>query len=100
MLAGLDTIHWDAHRDAYGSATGVPVLLRGLASPRPEIREAALDILYLAICPAQRTVVEAAAMAVPFLWELASSPAGRERARVLILLGPTVRAAGGGGDRE
>src|SRR5262245_57074435 len=98
MLAGLDTIHWDAHRDAYGSATGVPVLLRGLASARPELRQAALDNLYLAICPAQRTVAEAAAVAVPFLWELAASPAVRERARVLILLAHIARATGDTGD--
>jgi hypothetical protein len=85
MLEGLDAINWEQLTHAYGEATNVPEMLRGLASPDRDERENALDGLFWSIHH-QGTIYEATAPAVPFLLELAGSPEVRDRDRIVDLL--------------
>ena len=43
MLERLDDIPWDALKDAYGSAHGIPRLLRELTARDEDTREEALE---------------------------------------------------------
>ena len=65
MLEGLENIDWRRSRHAYGAATDVPELLRGLASGSEDVRMSAIDALYGNIWH-QGDVYPATAMAVPF----------------------------------
>jgi hypothetical protein len=49
MFAGLDDVDWAAMHHAYGPATDVPDLLRGLLADDAQAREIALDGLYGAV---------------------------------------------------
>ena len=69
MLDGLDEIAWDDLDHAYGAASDVPDVLRGLADGDGE----ALNELFGTIWH-QGTVYEATAYAVPFLIELLAAP--------------------------
>jgi hypothetical protein len=85
MLEGLDQIPWDTLEHAYGPAGDVPEQLRALTSADAEAREEALYALYGNIWH-QGTVYAATAPAVPFLVEIALSPAVEGRKEVLDLL--------------
>jgi len=39
MLDDLDALVWSKHLDAYGPATEMPTLIRGLLAKHPEVRE-------------------------------------------------------------
>ncbi len=80
MLEEIQDIDWSRLSHAYGPAMDVPALLRALATPNEDEREAALDQLYSTIWH-QGSVYDATAAAVPFLIEIAegSLPPWRER---------------------
>ena len=73
MLEGLEDVPWRNLHHAYGEASDVPALIRGLVSPEADVREKALWELYGNIWH-QHTVYEATSHAVPFLVEIAVSP--------------------------
>jgi hypothetical protein len=85
MLENLDRVNWKRARHAYGSAKDVPGLLRGLASEDESVRGDALYQLYGNIFH-QGTRSEAAALAVPFLFELVLDPATRDRENLVFFL--------------
>src|SRR5439155_20735667 len=85
MLEGLDAVDWSRLGHAYGEATNVPDLLRGLTSDDRDERENALDGLFWSIYH-QGTIYDATAPAVPFLLEIVGSPDVQDRHRILDLL--------------
>lgn len=85
MLEGLDRIAWNQLSHAYGNASDVPGLIRGLAAGTADVRQASLDDLFGNIWH-QGTVYEATAFAVPFLLELVADAAIPERSHILYLL--------------
>lgn len=85
MLEGLDRIDWSRLSHAYGEASDVPQLIRGLAAGSAEIRESSLHDLFGNIWH-QGTVYEATAFAVPFLIELIEDPVIPDRSRILYLV--------------
>ena len=86
MLDRLDLVPWNQLSHAYGSAEGVPHLLRALTSKDDSKREEALSELFGNIWH-QGTVYEATAYAVPFLIEIAVDRSIAGRADVLGLVG-------------
>ncbi|WP_406863116.1 PBS lyase [Streptomyces sp. HUAS MG47] len=85
MLAGIDEVDWASLGHAYGPADDVPALLRGLASPDPEVRESALDGLYGAVHH-QGDVYDSTLACIPFLLELVADPAVQDRGGIVELL--------------
>jgi hypothetical protein len=85
MLEGLGSVDWGRLSHAYGEATNVPEMLRGLASEDRDERENALDGLFWTIHH-QGTIYDSTAHAVPFLLELAGNPDVLDRDRILDLL--------------
>ena len=85
MLEGLDRVDWKKARHAYGSAADVPALLRALASEDPDVSRQALHRLYGNIFH-QGGRFEAAALAVPFLFELVLEPATHDRDDLVFFL--------------
>jgi len=85
VFAGLDEIDWCAMEHAYGPATEVPELLRGLISESPAEREVALDGMYGAVHH-QGDVYECTVAAIPFLIEIVARPDLPGRHDVLGLL--------------
>ncbi|BCJ76807.1 hypothetical protein CS0771_63510 [Catellatospora sp. IY07-71] len=86
MLEGLDEIDWTALEHAYGDAGDVPQLLHGVASDDPDTFAEA----HFELCSSifhQGTVYSASAPAVRFLIGLALRPGGRDRHRLLGLVG-------------
>ncbi|GIM97430.1 HEAT repeat domain-containing protein [Paractinoplanes toevensis] len=81
MFTGLDDLDWAALRHAYGTAEGVPELLRGLLDPDPATREVALDAMYGAVHH-QGSVYDSTVAAVPFLLEALRTPALPGRAGI------------------
>ena len=73
MLEGLDTIDWSSLTHAYGPATDVPELLRSLLSEDAEVRMQACADLHEKIWH-QGHVYSASSAAIPFLFELLTSP--------------------------
>ena len=72
MLDGLDEVPWGELECAYGPATKIPQMLRGLAAGDPEVLDAMVVAEYgLVYCAG---VYSATAAAVPFLVELAGVP--------------------------
>jgi hypothetical protein len=86
MLESLDSIEWNILSHAYGEASDVPNLIRGLASADKKIRESSLWTLYTNIYH-QGTVYQASAYAVPFLIELLKSEYVLDKDTILTLLG-------------
>ena len=86
MLEGLDKVDWSSLRHAYGTAEDVPGLIRGLTSPSPDERRAAIYELYGNLWH-QGTIYEATPRAVPFLIELAASEKTPDRHEILSYLG-------------
>ncbi|MFD7445352.1 HEAT repeat domain-containing protein [Streptomyces sp. NPDC059909] len=85
MFTGIDEVDWASLGHAYGPADDVPGLLRGLASPDPVEREAALDAMYAAVHH-QGDVYDSTLACIPFLLELVASPEVQDRGAVLELL--------------
>jgi HEAT repeat protein len=106
-LHDLDAIDWAALTHAYGAASDVPGLLRGLLAPEPKVREDAISELFGTIWH-QGTVYSATAAAVPFLYELLTAPEVHDKASIAVLLACVaegvgyleVHAAGGFGERN
>ncbi|MBN9743625.1 hypothetical protein DMP23_21525 [Amycolatopsis sp. A1MSW2902] len=85
VFSGLDEIDWAGMKHAYGPATDVPDLLRGLVSPDPVVRERALDGMEGAVHH-QFDVYDCTVAALPFLLEAAATPGLPGRAGVLELV--------------
>jgi hypothetical protein len=85
MLDGLDNIDWAGVRHFKGPATDVPKLLRDLISKDKKTQSLAIHELFGTIWRHGK-VYEAAAKAVPFLYEILENPACSERFSVLWLL--------------
>jgi HEAT repeat protein len=94
VFTGIDEVDWASMRHAYGSAEDVPELLRGLASPRPEERERALDGMYGAVHH-QGDVYDSTLACIPFLFALIARDDLKDRGEVVELL-----VSIGGGDQE
>lgn len=85
MFRGIDEVDWASMEHAYGSAADVPVLLRGLASPRPRERETALDGMYGAVHH-QGDVYDSTLASIPFLFSLAAHGELPDRGGIVELL--------------
>ncbi|MGW3815702.1 HEAT repeat domain-containing protein [Streptomyces sp. NPDC005046] len=96
MFRGIDEVDWASMEHAYGSAADVPELLRGLASPRPQERETALDGMYGAVHH-QGDVYDSTLASVPFLFSLAGQRELPDRAGIVELLA-SIGGAGAGDD--
>ena len=84
-LVGLEKIDWASLHHAHGSADDVPTLLRILTSDVENDRKFAIELLFETIWH-QGTVYEATPVAVPFLYQLLSSPSIPDRASIAHLL--------------
>ncbi|WP_406635305.1 HEAT repeat domain-containing protein [Amycolatopsis sp. WGS_07] len=85
VFAGLDKVDWARMAHAYGPATDVPDMIRGLVSPDPAVRERALDGMEGAVHH-QLDVYDCTVAAMPFLLEAATTPGLPGRAEVLGLV--------------
>lgn len=90
-LAGLEDVAWDRLHHAYGPATDVPELLRGLTGSRDQQSHAFYE-LHGNIWH-QGTVYEATAHAVPFLARLALSEPPPLRDELIDLLADIVNGS-------
>ena len=93
MLDRLDDIDWNSLDDAYGTAEGVPDLLRSLISADKGERDEALNELFGCVWH-QGTIYSCTSHVVPFLVELLEKDAAPDREGVALLL--AVIAAGTG----
>ncbi|WP_371526184.1 HEAT repeat domain-containing protein [Streptomyces sp. NBC_01283] len=84
-LTGIEDIDWASMNHAYGDASDVPDLLRGLASPDPAERDEALDGMYGAVHH-QGDVYDSTLACVPFLFVLVSDASVRDRGTIVGLL--------------
>jgi hypothetical protein len=71
LLAGVTDVGWNRMKHAYGPATEVPALLRGLTDLDPAARETALDAFYGAVHH-QGDVYGCTLAALPFLLRIAA----------------------------
>ncbi len=85
MLERLDEIDWSALTHAYGPATDLPGLIRGLAAGSLEQMDEALTDLFGNIWH-QGTIYPASAAALPFLYELLDAPGVPDPSRVAFLI--------------
>ncbi|WP_406470245.1 HEAT repeat domain-containing protein [Streptomyces sp. NBC_01615] len=85
MINDLDSIDWSSMGHAYGPAGDVPVWLRAMASPDPEVRRKALSDLYSA-AHHQGDVYPCTAASLPFLFDMADDLAAPDRASIVELL--------------
>lgn len=85
LLTNIDKVEWSKLTHAYGEASDVPKVIRGLLSNDSESREKALWELYGNIFH-QGTRYQATAPAVPFLYELALAPQVKDRSNIIYLL--------------
>jgi len=92
ILAGLDAIDWGSLRLAAGSAEPLPALFRRLVNGPDHERDEALIALFDSLVD-DTLVFSGTAPSVPFLVDIARSPAAERRPEVLDLLGRIVRAS-------
>lgn len=85
MFTGIDDVDWASMGHAYGDASDVPGLLRGLASPDPAEREIALDGMYGAVHH-QGDVYDSTVACVPFLFQLVATAGLPGRGEIVELL--------------
>ncbi|MFF7211695.1 HEAT repeat domain-containing protein [Streptomyces sp. NPDC008238] len=85
MINDLDSVDWSSMGTAYGSAGDVPVWLREMTSPDPEVREKAFGAFYSA-AHHQGDVYPCTVASLPFLFDMADDPATPDRASVVELL--------------
>jgi hypothetical protein len=81
MFAELSNIDWASLTHAYGSAEGVPDLLRGLASEDPDEREIALDG-FLGAVHHQGDIYDSTVACLPFLFDLVANATAAGRGAV------------------
>ncbi|MGW6024647.1 HEAT repeat domain-containing protein [Streptomyces sp. NPDC055099] len=84
-LTGIEDVDWASMNHAYGDASDVPDLLRGLASADPAEREQALDGMYGAVHH-QGDVYDSTVACVPFLFGLLADASVRDRGAIVGLL--------------
>ncbi|MFE3676101.1 HEAT repeat domain-containing protein [Streptomyces griseus] len=85
MINEIDGVDWGSMGHAYGPASDVPGWLKGMASADPGVREEAFSDF----CNAahhQGGVYPCTAASLPFLFEMADSPATPDRGSVIGLL--------------
>jgi HEAT repeat protein len=85
MINDLGSIDWSSMGHAYGPAGDVPVWLRAMASPDPEVRGKALSDFYGA-AHHQGDVYPCTAASLPFLFDMADDPTAPDRASIVELL--------------
>jgi hypothetical protein len=85
MLENLDKVNWSELGHAYGWATNVPDLIRGLISAKKEVRQKARFDLSSHIIH-QGTPYSSTAYAIPFLVELLDEPEIPDREEIASLL--------------
>ncbi|MEU7069960.1 PBS lyase [Streptomyces narbonensis] len=85
MFTGIDDVDWASMDHAYGDASDVPELLRGLASADAAEREIALDGMYGAVHH-QGDVYDCTVACVPFLFELVATAGLPGRGEIVELL--------------
>ncbi|MFG2648829.1 HEAT repeat domain-containing protein [Streptomyces sp. NPDC048436] len=85
MFAGIDDIDWASMNHAYGDASDVPDLLRGLASADPAEREVALDGMYGAVHH-QGDVYDSTVACVPYLFDLLDHASVEDKGSIVDLL--------------
>ncbi|BFU47910.1 hypothetical protein [Krasilnikovia sp. MM14-A1004] len=85
MFAGLDEVGWSSLTHAYGPATAMPKVIRGLIARDKRVRAWAGDYMWGAVHH-QGDVYECTVAAIPFLVEAASAPRAKGRGTVLRLL--------------
>lgn len=85
MLTGIDDIDWTGLQHAYGDASDVPDMLRGLLSADADERERALDALHGTVHH-QGDVHDSTVACLPFLFEIATTPGPGGRGEVVELL--------------
>jgi hypothetical protein len=85
MFAGLDDPDWASMHHAYGPATDVPELLRGLLADDAQAREVALDGLYGAVHH-QGDIYDCTIACVPFLLQAVADAHVPDRDGILGLL--------------
>jgi hypothetical protein len=85
MINDLDSVDWSSMSHAYGTAVDVPVWLRAMTSPDPEVREKALGDFYNA-AHHQGDVYPCTAASLPFLFDMADDAATPDRASIVQLL--------------
>jgi hypothetical protein len=99
VFTGLHEIDWASMTHAYGPATEVPDLLRGLASDDPREREAAADGMYGAVHH-QGDVYDSTLACIPFLFELVTDGGVQDRGVIVGLLASIGGMDIGGDDFE
>ncbi|MBQ1116981.1 HEAT repeat domain-containing protein [Streptomyces sp. C3-3] len=85
MINEIDGVDWESMGHAYGPASDVPGWLKGMASADPGVREEAFSNFYSA-AHHQGDVYPCTAASLPFLFEMADSPATPDRGSVIELL--------------
>ncbi len=85
MFAGLDDVDWASMHHAYGPATDVPDLLRGLLADDAQAREMALDGLYGAVHH-QGDIYDCTIACIPFLLQAVADARVLDRGGILGLL--------------
>ncbi|MFE9240529.1 HEAT repeat domain-containing protein [Streptomyces sp. NPDC007007] len=85
MINEIDGVDWESMGHAYGPAGDVPGWLKGMASADPGVREEAFSDFYSA-AHHQGDVYPCTAASLPFLFEMADSPATPDRGSVIELL--------------
>ncbi|MHB6912161.1 PBS lyase [Streptomyces sp. DB-54] len=85
MFTGIDDVDWASMGHAYGDASDVPGLLRGLASSDAAEREVALDGMYGAVHH-QGDVYDSTVACIPFLFELVATDGLPGRGDIVDLL--------------
>lgn len=85
MFTGIDEVDWASMGHAYGDASDVPELLRGLASSDAAERETALDGMYGAVHH-QGDVYDSTVACIPFLFELVATDGLPGRGELVELL--------------
>ncbi|MBM7439379.1 hypothetical protein [Streptomyces sp. HB132] len=85
MFTGIDDVDWASMGHAYGDASDVPDLLRGLASSDAGEREIALDAMHGAVHH-QGDVYDSTVACIPFLFELVGTVGLPGRGEIVDLL--------------
>ncbi|MFJ5741044.1 HEAT repeat domain-containing protein [Streptomyces microflavus] len=85
MINEIDGVDWESMGHAYGPASGVPGWLRGMASADPGVRDEAFNNFYGA-AHHQGDFYPCTAASLPFLFEMADSPATPDRGSVIELV--------------
>ncbi len=85
MLETLNAVPWSKLGHAYGEASDVPDLIRGLASPEQEVYQRAIGRLWSSVIH-QGTVYSSTAYIVPFFCELLEAPEVQNKTGLLAYL--------------